>query len=82
MSGAYNLVAPEPATNADLNALLGKQLHRPTFLRVPAFALKTVLGDLSGEVLGSLKVHPARLQEAGFEFTQPNLDSELRAALS
>jgi len=82
MSGPYNVVAPEPATNADLTELLGQQLHRPTLMRVPAFALTTVLGELSWEVLGSLKVHPTRLQTAGFVFSHPDLDSQLRAALS
>jgi len=51
-------------------------------MRVPAFALTTVLGELSWEVLGSLKVHPTRLQTAGFVFSHPDLDSQLRAALS
>jgi uncharacterized protein (TIGR01777 family) len=82
MTGPYNLVAPEPATNADLTRLLGQRLHRPTLLRVPAFALKTVLGDLSGEVLGSIKARPRRLQEAGFAFAHPDLTSELAAALA
>jgi uncharacterized protein (TIGR01777 family) len=82
MSGPYNLVAPRPATNADLTRLLGEHLHRPTFMRVPAFAVRTVLGELSGELLGSLKVHPTRLQAAGFAFSRPDLDSQLRAALS
>lgn len=81
MSGPYNLVAPRPATNADLTRLLGEDLHRPTFMRVPAFALRTALGDLSAELLGSLKAHPARLEEAGFTFSQPDLESQLRAAL-
>lgn len=81
MSGPYNLVAPEPATNADLTAQLGKRLHRPTVMRVPAFALKTVLGELSAQLLGSLKVRPRRLQEAGFVFNNPDLESELGAAL-
>jgi uncharacterized protein len=82
MSGPYNLVAPQPATNADLTRLLGKHLHRPTVMRVPAFALKAVLGDLSAELLGSLKVHPTRLEQAGFTFAHADLESELRAALS
>ncbi|MEJ7630364.1 MAG: TIGR01777 family oxidoreductase [Nocardioidaceae bacterium] len=81
MSGPYNLAAPEPATNAELTRLLGEMLHRPTVLRVPAFALKALLGELSGEVLGSLKVRPTRLLESGFEFAHPDLESELRAAL-
>ncbi|MDP9318793.1 MAG: TIGR01777 family oxidoreductase [Actinomycetota bacterium] len=81
MGGPYNLVAPEPATNADLTRLLGGLLHRPTVMRVPAFALKAILGELSGEVLGSLKVHPTRLSEVGFTFTHPDLESQLGAAL-
>lgn len=81
MAGPYNLVAPEPATNADLTRLLGSLLHRPTLLRVPAAALRLVLGELSGELLGSLKVRPNRLLEAGFEFSHPDLASQLRATL-
>lgn len=81
MRGAYNLVAPQPATNADLTRLLGHALKRPTVLRVPAFALRTALGDLSAELLGSLKIHPARLVDAGFEFAHPTLKSQLEAAL-
>lgn len=81
MSGPYNLAAPSSATNADLTRLLGQLLNRPTVMRVPAFALRAVLGELSGELLGSLKVHPTRLLESGFEFAHPDLESELRAAL-
>ncbi|MDX6297860.1 MAG: uncharacterized protein QOI51_1717, partial [Nocardioidaceae bacterium] len=72
---------PEPATNADLTRLLGSLRHRPTLLRVPAAALRLVLGELSGELLGSLKVRPNRLLEAGFEFSHPDLASQLRATL-
>jgi uncharacterized protein len=82
MRGPYNLVAPEPATNADLTRLLGERLHRPTRVPVPAFVLRTVLGELSAQLLGSLKARPTRLIEAGFEFSQPDLASELAAALA
>lgn len=82
MSGPYNVASPQQATNADLTTMLGTMLHRPTFLRVPALPVKAVLGDLSGELLGSLKVVPKRLVADGFEFAHPDLDSQLRAALS
>lgn len=81
MTGPYNLAVPEPATNADLTRLLGELLHRPTLVRVPAFALRALLGELSGELLGSLKVRPTRLLASGFEFAHPDLESELHAAL-
>ena len=44
MAGPYNMVAPQPATNAELTRLLGAALHRPTCMRVPAFALQAALG--------------------------------------
>ncbi len=82
MSGPYNIVAPKPATNAELTALMGKLLRRPTLLRVPALPLKVLMGELSGELLGSLRVLPGRLLDAGFEFAHPDLESQLRAALA
>ena len=57
-------------------------LHRPTPMRVPAWPMRKVLGDLSHELLGSVRVEPARLQEAGFEFEHPTLNSRLAAALT
>lgn len=80
-AGVYNLAAPEPVTNAELTRLLGRVLHRPALLVVPAFVLRTALGDLSGELLGSLRVVPERLLDAGFHFSHPTLESQLRATL-
>jgi uncharacterized protein (TIGR01777 family) len=82
LSGAYNAAAPVPATNAELTRLLGELLNRPTVVPVPAFVLRTVLGEVSDQLLGSLKVRPKRLLDAGFEFRHPDLASQLRAALS
>lgn len=80
LSGVYNVVAPEPATNREFTKALGHQLGRPTIMRVPALALKATMGDLSGEFLGSLRVRPVRLLEAGFTFAHPTIESQLRAA--
>lgn len=79
--GVFNLSAPEPGTNADLTRLLGRVLHRPALLAVPAFVLKAGLGDLSSELLGSLRVVPERLLDHGFRFEHPTLESQLRATL-
>ncbi|MGH3447820.1 MAG: TIGR01777 family oxidoreductase [Nocardioidaceae bacterium] len=81
MVGPYNVVAPTPATNAELTAAIGAQLHRPTRLTVPAWAIKLALGEMATELLGSLKVRPTRLLEAGFTFAHPDIDSQLAAAL-
>lgn len=82
LTGAYNVTAPNPATNEEITKAMGKMLHRPTLATVPAFVLKTVLGELSTEVLGSARVLPNKLTEAGFEFQDPTIERALEAAWS
>ncbi|MFJ5122717.1 TIGR01777 family oxidoreductase [Kitasatospora sp. NPDC088548] len=81
LAGAFNLTAPEPVTNAELTAALGRALKRPTPFPVPEAVLKAVLGELAIEVVGSHRVVPRRLLEAGFRFEHPDVDSAVRAAL-
>jgi uncharacterized protein (TIGR01777 family) len=80
--GAYNLSGPTPTTNAEFAEQLGRTLNRPTFLRVPATPLRKVFPELSPELLGSIRVEPARLLDEGFEFEQPTLNERLAAALA
>ena len=80
--GVYNVSGPNPTTNAEFAKELGRMLHRPTLVRAPAWPMRRVLGGLSDELLNSTRVEPARLQEAGFRFAQPTLNSRLAAALS
>ena len=82
LSGPVNLTAPEPLTNGEITAAMGRVLHRPTVLPVPAFALHAVLGEFAGDVLSSQRVRPARLLASGFSFTHPRIDEAIRAALS
>lgn len=81
VEGAVNAVAPEAVRNETLTRELGRVLGRPTVLPVPGFALRAVLGELAGELLGSRRVVPKRLEEAGFEFRYPTLRSALEAEL-
>lgn len=68
-NGAFNLTAPEPATCEDIIRSLGKSLHRPTFLGVPAFALRLILGEAAVELLlCSQKMTADRLLATGFKF--------------
>lgn len=76
-SGPYNLVAPEPATNAEMGRALGRALHRPYWLPAPAFALRLVLGELADVILKSARVVPERLLAAGFAPRFPRLDDAL-----
>ena len=81
MVGVYNGTAPHPMRQGDFSTVLGKVLYRPAFLPTPAFALKLALGGFSTELLTSKRVVPKRLQEAGFEFQYPELETALRQAL-
>jgi len=75
LAGPVNLTAPNPATNAEITKAMGVALHRPALLPVPAIALKTVLGEFSSEVLGSIRVRPTRLVADGFTYRHPDLVS-------
>ncbi|QDQ11139.1 TIGR01777 family oxidoreductase [Streptomyces spectabilis] len=81
LSGPFNLTAPTPVTNREVTAAMGRALHRPTLFPAPAPALRLVLGEMAGDVLGSQRVLPARLLESGFTFTHPTVDDAVRAAL-
>ncbi len=61
---------------------MGRVLHRPTPFPVPAPALRLVLGEFAGDVLGSQRVRPGRLLETGFTFRYPGIDEAIRAALA
>lgn len=81
LAGPVNATAPTPVTNAAFTAELGRVLQRPTLLRVPAFAVRLLFGEMGEELLlASTRAVPARLQAAGFEFEQPELGPALRAA--
>ena len=80
--GPFNLTIPATQTNAEFTDALGDALHRPTVLAAPSFALKAALGTgIAEDLLGSLRVSPAALTTAGFEFEHPDLTSTLEAAL-
>jgi uncharacterized protein len=80
LEGPVNLTAPNPATNAEVTRAMGALLRRPTILPVPKKALEVALGEFSSEILGSLRVRPTRLLEAGFEFQDPTIDKALAYA--
>lgn len=76
-SGAFNLTAPQPVTNAEFGRALGAVLHRPSLLPVPRFAFQLAFGEVSTVILDGQRVLPAALQAAGYTFRF----SEVRAAL-
>ncbi|BBU43348.1 NAD-dependent dehydratase [Pseudomonas putida] len=76
-SGPYNACAPEPVRNREFARCLGRTLHRPALLPVPALLLKAGLGELSTLLLGGQRARPVRLLAAGFTFRFNDLQSAL-----
>ncbi|MFD5193763.1 TIGR01777 family oxidoreductase [Streptomyces sp. NPDC058357] len=82
LSGPVNLTGPDPVTNSEVTAAMGRVLHRPTLFTAPAPALRIALGEFAQDVLGSQRVLPGRLLDSGFVFAFPGIDAAIRAALS
>lgn len=77
LSGPVNVTSPNPVTNQEFTSALARALHRPALFPAPAIALKVALGGFSSEVLGSKKVIPHVLQEAGFRWDYPHITEAL-----
>lgn len=80
--GPVNLTAPTPVSNAEFTRALGEELHRPTPVPVPAFAMRAVFRDWADQVVRTQVVRPDRLLEAGFTFRYPDIMGAIGAALS
>lgn len=81
LKGAINATAPNPVINEEFTKTLGKVLYRPTFIPLPAFAVKFIFGE-KGEtlLLEGTRVLPKKLEDAGFEFKFPKLEDALKNA--
>jgi uncharacterized protein (TIGR01777 family) len=81
VTGAVNLTGPAPVRNRDFARTLGRVLHRPAVLPVPALALRLVVGEFGREAVVSQRVLPAVLAGAGYRFEHSDLEAALRWAL-
>lgn len=79
LTGAFNVTSPNPVSQAEFAQVLATTMHRPLFLKMPAFVIRTLFGEM-GEclLLKGQRVLPSRLIEAGFKFCYPDLMVALR----
>jgi len=82
LRGVLNATSPHPVTNAEFTRSLGRALHRPAVLPVPAFALRLAFGEMSEVLLGSQRVLPEATLRAGFEFKYPEIGAALLQILN
>jgi hypothetical protein len=78
--GAINVVT-ESVRYGDFARVLGKVMHRPSFWRVPGFAVKLVAGDLAEHLLHGRRVMPTALAHLGFKFKYARLADALEASV-
>ncbi len=83
VEGPVNLTAPNPVTNREFAAILGRVLRRPTLLPIPTFAPALLYGRelVEALLLVSQRVAPSVLEQSGFEFSHPDLEACLRDIL-
>ncbi|ALO36177.1 MarR family transcriptional regulator [Colwellia sp. MT41] len=77
IEGAINCTSPKPLTNAAFTKALGQQFNRPTWFSVPAFMLKSLMGQGAELLLTSQNIYPQKLLNHGFDFNHSNLEHAL-----
>jgi len=81
VSGPLNSVAAEPVTMKTFCAVLGRVIHRPSWLPVPGIALNILLGELGSLMTTGQRVIPTKAMTEGYTFLYPTLEPALRAVL-
>jgi hypothetical protein len=81
VNGAVNGVSPNPVTMNEFAKVLGKALHRPSFFKVPVFALKIAVGEFAESILASIRAVPEKLIRNNFKFKFEGLNVALKDLL-
>ncbi|GIV20264.1 MAG: epimerase [Armatimonadota bacterium] len=82
VDGAVNTVAPGIVRLGEFCKVLGRVMGRPSWLPVPGFALRLVVGELGETLLWSQRVVPRLALQTGYAFRYPQLEEALRAVLT
>jgi uncharacterized protein (TIGR01777 family) len=81
VTGAVNVTAPHPVTNAEFARAIGRALGRPAVLPVPGFALRVILGEFAAYLLGGQRALPTVAQRSGYAFRYAEIDTALHSLL-
>ena len=78
LCGPLLVSSPTPVRNEEFIRTLARQMHRPTLVRVPDFAVRMMFGEMGEEtVLSGQKIIPRQLMDSGFLFDHPTLEQAL-----
>src|SRR5205807_2043826 len=78
VDGTYNVIAPQAVTQGEFAKTLGRVLHRPAVLPMPAGVMRFILGEQATILLTGQRAYPAHLERDGYQFRFPQLESALR----
>jgi uncharacterized protein len=82
ISGAVNVVSPQPVSNAQFTKILGQVIRRPTVLPIPGFLIRLLFGEMGQHLLlEGACILPRRLQESGYQFRYADLKAALEKAI-
>lgn len=76
--GPFNLISPEPTSNAEFMRVVCKILHRPYWFHVPSLLLRLALGEMSVLLTEGRYSQPKRLIELGFQFQFGKLETAMK----
>lgn len=82
IKGPLNIVAPETMNNAQFAKILGKILHKPSGLPLPAILIKSLLGERAMLLLEGQFVYPKKAIEMGYQFIYPTAEAALKNLLT
>jgi uncharacterized protein (TIGR01777 family) len=75
--GPINGTAQHPVTNKVFSKALGRALHRPAILPIPAFMLRLRFGGVADVLTTGQRVVPAKALALGYQFKFPDIDPAL-----
>ena len=79
--GPFNLISPQPTSNAEFMRAVTRALHRPYWFHVPKALLRLVLGEMSNLLTEGRYSQPKRLIELGFQFQFGKLENAMEDLL-
>ena len=78
LTGTYNAVGPENATNEEFMQTIADVLEKPMLLpNVPEFVLKLIFGGKANLISKGVRVSSQKIKETGFSYEYPTLNTAL-----
>lgn len=83
MHGSFNAVAPEHLTNKAFTMALARLFNKSLwFPNIPAFFMRILFGKMADILLTGSRVSADKIQEAGYTFQFPDIESALKRLLN